>query len=78
MIQSDTPASRVRVERAGKTTVGLARCQDVDQAQYEPIFAQASTVLADYRLILKLRTMLASDISWLTPKSQREGHEVKK
>ena len=78
VIQSDTPASRVRVERAGKTTVGLARCQDVDQAQYEPIFAQASTVLADYRRILKLRSMLASDLSWMNPRSEHEGHEVKK
>ena len=78
VIQSDTPASRVRVERAGKTTVGLARCQDVDQAQYESIFAQATAVLADYRRILKLRSVLASDIAWLNPKSEHEGHEAKK
>src|SRR5262249_30036295 len=69
VIQSDTPASRVRVERAGKSTLGLARCQDVDQAQYDPIFAQASAVLADYRRILRLRTTLASDIAWLTPRA---------
>ena len=75
VIQSDTPATRVRVERAGKTTLGLARCEDVDQARYEPIFAQASAVLAEYRRILKLRTMLASDMAWLSPKSE---HEAKK
>jgi hypothetical protein len=72
VIQSDTPASRLRVERAGKSTIGLARCQDVDQAQYEPIFAQASAVLADYRRILKLRTMLGTDVSWLNLKNERE------
>ena len=72
VIQSDTPASRLRVERAGKSTIGLARCQDVDQAQYEPIFAQASAVLADYRRILKLRTMLSTDVSWLNLKNERE------
>jgi hypothetical protein len=66
VIQSDTPASRMRVERAGKTTVGLARCEGVDQSQYEPIFRQASEVLAEYRRLLKLRTTLASDISWLS------------
>ena len=78
VIQSDTPASRVRVERSGKTTVGLARCQEVDQAPYEPIFAQASAVLADYRRVLRLRSMLAGDVAWLNPKSEHEGHEVKK
>jgi len=66
VIQSDTPASRMRVERAGKTTVGLARCEGVDQSQYELIFRQASEVLAEYRRLLKLRTILASDISWLS------------
>lgn len=70
VIQSDTPASRVRVERAGKSTLGLARCQDVDQAKYDAIFSQASAVLADYRRILRLRTILASDIAWITPKAQ--------
>lgn len=66
VIASDTPASRVRVERAGKTTLALARCEGVDQSKYEPIFAQASTVLADYRRLLRLRTMLASDIAWVS------------
>ena len=66
VIQSDTPASRLRLERAGKTTVALARCEGVDQSHYDPIFAQASSVLADYRRLLKLHTMLARDISWLS------------
>jgi len=81
VIQSDTPASRVRVERSGKTTLSLARCEGVDQSQYEPIFAQASATLAEYRRLLRLRTLLASDISWLgsgTVGSQYEGHDVKK
>ena len=65
VIRSDTPASRMRVERAGKTTVALARCENVDQSQYESLFAQASATLAEYRRILKLRTMLANDIAWL-------------
>jgi len=79
VIQSDTPASRVRVERAGKTTVGLARCEGVDQSKYEPIFAQASTVLADYRRWLRLKTMLASDMAWLSAASatgSRSGRQT--
>ena len=78
VVASDTPATRIRVERAGKTTLGLARCQDVDQTAYEPLFAQASALLADYRRVLKLRTMLASDLVWLTPTREHEGHDVKK
>lgn len=81
VIQSDTPASRIRVERSGKTTLSLARCEGVNQSQYEPIFAQASATLAEYRRVLRLRTMLASDISWLssgTAGGQHEGHDVKK
>jgi hypothetical protein len=65
VVANDTPASRVRLERLGKTTVALARCEKVDQSQYEPIFTQASSVLANYRRVLRLRTMLANDISWL-------------
>lgn len=82
VIQSDTPASRVRVERSGKTTLSLARCEGMDQSQYEPIFAQASATLAEYRRLLRLRTMLASDVSWLSSspgtRGQHEGHDVKK
>jgi hypothetical protein len=77
VVESDTPASHLRLERAGKTTVALARCEGVDQSQYGPIFAQASSVLANYRRLLKIRTMLTSDVSWLnsgnafsTPKSR--------
>ena len=66
VVSSDTPASRLRVERAGKTTLGLARCSDVDQARYEPIFSQASATLAAYRHLLRLRAMLGTDISWLS------------
>jgi hypothetical protein len=66
VIQSDTPASRLRLERAGKSTLALARCEGVDQSQYESIFAQASAVLAGYRRMLRLRSVLASDVAWLT------------
>ena len=75
VVQSDTPASRIRVERVGKTTLALSRCHNVDQSQYEPIFAQASSVLSDYRRLLKPRTMLSSDIAWLTSSSSSEVHK---
>jgi hypothetical protein len=77
VIQTDTPASRLRVERAGKTTLALARCEGADQSQYEPLFSQASAALADYRRVLKLRTMLASDIAWLNSGSTPSAHAAR-
>ena len=74
VIQTETPASRLRVERAGKTTLALARCEGIDQSQYEPLFSQASAALADYRRVLKLRTMLASDIAWLNSGAAPSAH----
>jgi hypothetical protein len=65
VLSADTPASRVRVERAGKSTVALARCENVDQSKYDAIFSQASSILSDYRRVLRLKGMLASDIAWL-------------
>ena len=78
VIQTDTPASRFRVERSGKTTLAMARCEGVDQSQYAPIFAQASAVFADYRRLLKLRTMLANDIAWLNSSTTPNGRGVSK
>ncbi|HKR32749.1 MAG TPA: hypothetical protein VJT08_19875, partial [Terriglobales bacterium] len=66
VLGADTPASRVRVERAGKSTVALARCEGVDQSKYDAIFSQASSILTDYRRVLRLKSMLASDVAWLS------------
>jgi hypothetical protein len=66
VIESDTPATRVSMQRFGKSALTLARCQGVDQSKYDAIFAQASGVLADYRHALKLRSALATDIAWLS------------
>jgi len=77
VLGADTPASRVRVERAGKSTVALARCENVDQSKYDAIFSQASSILSDYRRVLRLKSMLASDVAWLSadsaPKSSRKA-----
>ena len=76
VLGADTPASRVRVERAGKSTVALARCESVDQSKYDAIFSQASSVLSNYRRVLRLSSMLASEVAWLSagspPKSSRK------
>ncbi|HEU5231867.1 MAG TPA: hypothetical protein VFU50_03325 [Terriglobales bacterium] len=69
VLAADTPASHIRVERAGKSTVALARCENVDQSKYDAIFSQASSILSDYRRVLRLKSMLSSDIVWLSAES---------
>jgi hypothetical protein len=66
VLNSDTPASRIRIERLGKSSVALARCEEVDQSVYAPLFSEASAIMAQYRKELGLRSEFRADIEWLT------------
>ncbi len=64
MLAAASPASRIKLERFGKSSVVLARCTDSeggappDQSAYEPLFASASSILTNYRALLNaLRTV---------------------
>jgi len=72
VVATDTPASRIRVERLEKSSVALVRCPYADQSAYEPLFSEASDVMARYRKELGLRTDFRADINWLN------GGEAKK
>lgn len=65
VVTTDTPAARIRVERLGKSSVVLSRCEAADQSAYEPLFKQASDLVARYRGALGLRTAFRPDIAWL-------------
>ena len=58
MVAANTPASRIRLERFGKSSIALARCTGSengpppDQSAYDPLFGAASAVLANYRSLL--------------------------
>jgi hypothetical protein len=58
MVTANTPASRIRLERFGKSSIALARCNGSengpapDQSAYDPLFHSASEVLANYRRLL--------------------------
>jgi hypothetical protein len=84
MLTADTPVSRIRLERFGKSSVALARCSAAeggpapDQAVYEPIFRSASRVLADYRHLLDVHKIVPEELgkiggaqSKLTPRPRR-------
>lgn len=66
VVTADTPAARIRIERLGKSSVVLARCEGADQSAYEPLFKQGSDLMARYRAALGLRTAFRSDIAWLS------------
>lgn len=80
LLAVDTPVSRIRLERIGKGSIVLARCEGGDQKAYEPLFRQASEIMAQYRKALELGSMLRSDVAWLAgaAKSGGNGHPAQK
>jgi hypothetical protein len=79
MLGSNTPASRVRLERFGKSSVALARCLAAeggpapDQSAYEPLFRSASDVLANYRTLLSVKTIVPEELAKISGESNAES-----
>jgi hypothetical protein len=77
MLTSSTPASRIKLERFGKSSVVLARCAGSeagpvpDQSAYEPLFQSASAILSNYRGLLGARTTVPAEL-------ERVGDAVEK
>lgn len=71
MLTSNTPVSRVKLERFGKASVVLARCSGEgnnpapDQSAFEPIFHAASSVMNHYRDVLGARRMVPQELARL-------------
>ncbi len=69
MLTANSPASRVRLERFGKSSVALARCSATengpapDQTAYEPLFRSASEVLANYRGLLGAKSIVPEELA---------------
>jgi hypothetical protein len=69
MLGSNTPASRVRLERFGKASVALTRCLGneggpvPDQSAFEPLFRSASDVLANYRALLRVKKIVPEELA---------------
>ena len=69
MLGSNSPATRVRLERFGKPSVALARCTAAeggptpDQTAYEPLFRGASEVLANYRRLLAVSIIVPEELA---------------
>ena len=69
MLAATTPASRIKLERFGKSSVVLARCVALDsdpapdQSQYDPIFTAASSVLLNYRGLFQAKTLVPEELN---------------
>jgi hypothetical protein len=65
VLRTDTPAARIKLERFGKSSVGLTRCPGADQRSYEPLFQSASRILTTYRDLLGTRKTVAAEFTHL-------------
>jgi hypothetical protein len=65
VLATETPASRIRIERLGKGAYSLSRCPDVDQHAYDPIFAGATKIMSAYRRAMDAPRTVAADLARL-------------
>ena len=79
MLTANTPVSRVRLERFGKSSIALARCSASengpapDQSVYEPLFSSASEVLANYRHLLGVKTIVPEELAKISGASRTKA-----
>ena len=78
MLTTNTPATRIKLERFGKSSVVLARCYATDQgpapdqSAYDPLFQSASTIVANYRGLLGTRRMVPEELARLGAGASRK------
>jgi hypothetical protein len=69
MLSTSTPASRIKLERFGKSSVVLARCPGTegnpppDQTAYEPLFQSATVIVANYRNLLAAKSTVPAELA---------------
>ena len=69
MLSTSTPASRIKLERFGKSSIVLARCFATaetpapDQSAYEPLFRSASAIVSNYRGLLGARNTVPDELA---------------
>ena len=83
MVGANTPASRIRLERFGKSSIALARCPGTenapppDQSAYEPLFRSASEVLANYRRLLAVQRTVPAELAQIPGATSKEAAKPK-
>ena len=84
MLGTSTPASRIKLERFGKSSVVLARCAaseggpPPDQSAYEPLFASASSIMTNYRSLLNARRTIPAELAKVAVEAKPAGKSTGK
>lgn len=79
MLGANSPVSRVRLERFGKSSIALARCSATevgpapDQSAYEPLFRSASQVLENYRNSLSVKSTIPEELAKVSGQSKTKA-----
>ena len=69
MLSTSTPANRIKLERFGKSSIVLARCQGTenapppDQSAYEVLFRSASQLMEEYRGALAAHSTVPQELA---------------
>lgn len=83
MVSANTPVSRIRLERFGKSSIALARCNGSDngtvpdQSAYEPLFRSGSVVLADYRRLLGATHIVPAELAQIPTSGSKPAAKQK-
>lgn len=83
MVAANTPVSRIRLERFGKSSVALARCDASengpapDQSTYEPLFHAGSEILANYRRLLEAKRTVTAELAQIPSASSVKSKTTK-
>jgi hypothetical protein len=78
---ANTPADRIRLERFGKSSIVLARCEQVDQSSVQDLFTTASTLLNTYRKSLRVARLIPEELvrmPGIAPEDLQRMGEAKK
>lgn len=65
VVSTDTPPTRIRVERFGKPSLVLSRCAQADQSAYESLFTTAGLVMGRYRAALGVKESVPPELARL-------------
>ncbi len=65
VLATDTPVDRIKLERFGKQSIVLARCENTDQSAYQPLFNEASQVMVRYRIALGTKRLIPRELGAL-------------
>lgn len=86
MLATDTPPSRIKLERFGKSSIVLARCSGdtatghaaPDQSAYEPLFTKAASVVSAYRGVLGVRRIVPEELDHMSASKSSHPKAVSK